>query len=147
MLMRMRSTLVLASVFAGACASLPTASTSDLRQHVIETERSFAQTMARRDFTAFTSFLAEDTLFFDGERALRGKAQVAADWKKFYEKPEAPFSWEPAQVEVLDNGTLAISSGPVRNAQGKVVASFTSIWQRQNGGWRIIFDKGNKVCD
>lgn len=26
---------------------------------------------------------------------------------------EAPFSWEPAQVEVLDSGTLALSSGPV----------------------------------
>jgi ketosteroid isomerase-like protein len=145
--MRIRSTLALAGAFAAACAALPNASTADLRQQVIATEKGFAQTMARRDFAAFTSFLAEDTLFFDGERPLRGKAQVAADWKKFYEKPEAPFSWEPAQVEVLDNGTLAISSGPVRNAQGKVVASFTSIWQRQNGGWKIIFDKGNKACD
>lgn len=122
----------------------PTA--SDLRQQVIDTERGFAQTMARRDFAAFTSFLAEDTVFFAGDRPLRGKAQVAADWKKYYEKPGAPFSWEPAQVEVLDGGTLAISSGPVRNPEGKIFATFTSIWQRQNGGWKIIFDKGNQIC-
>ena len=146
--MRTRSIFALAGgCIAVACATVPIASTADLRQQVMDTERGFAQTMARRDYAAFTSFLADDTVFFDGDRALRGKAQVAAAWKKFYEKSEAPFSWEPKQVEVLDNGTLAISSGPVRNAQGKVFASFTSIWQRQNGEWKIIFDKGNKACD
>jgi ketosteroid isomerase-like protein len=145
--MRIRLILALACVYlAGACMRLAPPTASDLRQQVIDTERGFAQTMARRDFAAFTSFLAEDTVFFAGDRPLRGKAQVAADWKKYYEKPGAPFSWEPAQVEVLDGGTLAISSGPVRNPEGKIFATFTSIWQRQNGGWKIIFDKGNQIC-
>jgi ketosteroid isomerase-like protein len=145
--MRIRLILAFACVYlAGACTPLAPPTASDLRQQVIDTERGFAQTMARRDFAAFTSFLAEDTVFFAGDRPLRGKAQVAADWKKYYEKPGAPFSWEPAQVEVLDGGTLAISSGPVRNPEGKIFATFTSIWQRQNGGWKIIFDKGNQIC-
>ncbi|MGH6608826.1 MAG: YybH family protein, partial [Burkholderiaceae bacterium] len=131
-----------------ACAvTQPAPAPSNLRQQVIDAERGFAQTMARRDFVAFTTFLADDTVFFDGDRPLRGKANVAADWKKFYEKAEAPFSWEPKDVEVLDEGTLAIGSGPVRNPQGKIVATFTSIWQLQDGAWKIIFDKGGAFCN
>lgn len=147
--MRVRSLFPVAVIsLVVACSMVtPTPAPGDPRQQVMDAEAAFAQTMARRDFAAFTSFLADDTVFFAGDRPLRGKAQVAADWKKFYEKPEAPFSWEPKQVEVLEHGTLAISSGPVRNPEGKIVATFTSIWQRQNDGWKVIFDKGSAVCN
>jgi hypothetical protein len=50
-------------------------------------------------------------------------------------------------VEVLDSGDLALSSGPVRDASGKLIATFTSIWRREAPAtWRIVFDKGNPVC-
>jgi len=69
-------------------------------------------------------------------------------WKRFYEEPGAPFSWSPGQVEVLSSGTLALSAGPVYDPQGKQVATFTSIWRLEAPGvWRIVFDKGNDVCD
>ena len=59
-----------------------------------------------------------------------------------------PFSWEPEQVEVLDSGTLALSTGPVYDPNGKLIATFTSIWrQEMPGKWRIVFDKGNPVYD
>ena len=49
---------------------------------------------------------------------------------------------------MLDSGNLALSSGPVRDPSGKLVATFTSIWRQEGPGtWRIIFDKGNDVCD
>ena len=119
-----------------------------LRQQVEDTERAFAATMADRDHNAFTSFLSEETVFFSGEAPLRGKQQVADAWKPYFEGPDAPFSWEPQQVEVLDSGTLALSSGPVRDPDGKLVATFTSIWRLDaSGNWRIIFDKGNRACD
>jgi len=72
---------------------------------------------------------------------------VADWWKRYYEGPDAPFSWEPEDVEVLDSGTLALSSGPVRDAKGALIATFTSIWRLEDSGkWRIIFDKGNQAC-
>jgi hypothetical protein len=75
------------------------------------------------------------------------KRQVADWWKRYYEGPDAPFSWQPEDVEVLDSGTLAISSGPVRDPKGALIATFTSIWRLEDTGtWRIIFDKGNQVC-
>jgi hypothetical protein len=51
-------------------------------------------------------------------------------------------------VEVLPSGTLALSSGPVRDPSGKVTARFSSIWRLEAPGqWRIIFDKGERVCN
>jgi ketosteroid isomerase-like protein len=118
----------------------------DLRKEVFETERAFAKTMAARDHAAFATFLAKEAVFF-GAGVLRGAEAVAAGWKKHYEGPAAPFSWEPEQVEVLESGTLALSSGPVRDPAGKVVATFSSIWRREGPAtWRIVFDKGNPVC-
>lgn len=60
---------------------------------------------------------------------------------------DAPFSWELEEVEVLDSGSLAIRSGPVRDSKGALIATFTSIWRLEDAGkWRIIFDEGNRAC-
>jgi ketosteroid isomerase-like protein len=126
-----------------ACSTAPTADRVSLERQVADTEIAFARTMADRDHAAFTRFLAEDTVFFSGPTPLRGKVAVAAWWKRFYESPKAPFSWKPDKVEVLDNGQLAMSTGPVFDDSGKAVASFTSVWRQESPGvWRIIFDKG-----
>jgi len=145
----------LAAAFAtlAGCASVPAPIASAqglaaLREQVFATERAFARTMAERDFAAFTSFVSEEAVFFTGPTPLRGKAQVAAGWKRFFEKKEAPFRWEPAEVEVLDSGSLALSSGPVHDPAGKQIATFTSVWRQEAPGvWRIVLDKGDAACD
>ncbi len=135
------------AAIAGCTNMTPKPSTADLQKQVADTERAFARTMADRNHAAFVSYLADETIFFTSKSALRGKQAVADFWKKFYEGP-APFSWEPQTVEVLDSGTLALSSGPVYDPQGKNFATFTSIWRLEAPGtWKIIFDKGNEVCD
>ena len=120
--------------------------TEALERSLADTERAFAKTMADRDHAAFAGFLAKEAVFFTGQKPLRGAEAVAAWWKRYYEGPDAPFSWEPEKVEVLDSGTLALSTGPVRDPAGNVVATFTSIWRREAGRWRIVFDKGNEAC-
>ena len=143
-----RSVIVVATLVAG-CAAVP----ADLRrgsarEDVAATERAFAATMAARDHAAFTAFLAPDAVFVSGTRTLRGRSEVAAAWRRFYDRPEAPFSWEPETVEVLDSGTLALSTGPVRDPRGKLIARFTSIWRLEAPGiWRIVFDSGADACD
>ena len=123
-------------------------SLKDPRLTVEETERAFADTMAQRDFEKFKSFLSEEAVFFSGETALRGKQQIADAWEAYFKEPQAPFSWEPESVEVLESGTLAWSTGPVYDAEGKVVATFNSVWQLDaSHQWRIVFDKGNAACN
>ena len=114
-----------------------------LQRQVADTERSFARSMAERDPEAFASHLGDDALFFSGTGVLRGKAAVAAGWRRFFDGKDAPFSWAPDQVEVLADGTLALSTGPVIDAQGKLIARFNSVWRLDAPGtWRIVFDKG-----
>ena len=140
--------LVLAALASTACATAPRPDRAALAEQVRDTERAFAATMARRDHTAFAAFLSEETVFFGGKGPIRGRAAVAERWKGFYEGPEAPFSWEPATAEVLDSGTLALTSGPVHDPQGKLIGTFTSIWRLEAPDtWRIVFDKGCEVCD
>ncbi len=126
----------------------PVLAESPLREQVLETERAFARTMAERDFEAFQLFLADEAVFFSGEGVLRGRQQVAAAWSAYFEGAEAPFSWAPRVVEVLDSGALALSSGPVFGPDGTCVATFSSVWRREaSGDWKIVFDKGSPHCE
>jgi ketosteroid isomerase-like protein len=79
---------------------------------------------------------------------MRGKSAVAAGWKRFFDGPSAPFSWQPAEVEVLASGIMGFTSGPVYDPQGRRIGTFNSVWQRQpDGSWKIIFDKGCPPCE
>ena len=137
------------TVLLAGCALAPTQSDpARLEREVDAVERAFAQTMADRDLQEFASFLSEEAVFFSGSIPLRGKQRVIEAWQEYYESPDAPFSWGPETIQVLESGKLALSSGPVRNPDGVTVATFTSIWRLEAPGvWRIVFDKGNAVCD
>jgi ketosteroid isomerase-like protein len=135
-----------AALLAAIMVSAQAADPATGRQ-VMDTERAFAASMADRDFEAFKSFLSAETIFFSGETAMRGAERVAEAWEPYFDGPDAPFSWEPKTVEVLDSGSLALSSGPVHDPAGNLVGTFTSIWRLEAPGqWRIIFDKGNPAC-
>jgi len=134
------------AVLAGL-APAPRATNEQLAEQLRQTETAFAKTMADRDHAAFTSFLAAETVFM-GRTTLRGKATVAAAWKRYYEGPQAPFSWKPDRVEVLDSGTLGMTSGPVFGETGQRSGTFNSVWRREKDGqWRIVFDIGCPSCE
>lgn len=117
------------------------------QQQVEQTERAFARSMAERNLEAFASFVSEEAVFFGDRGPLRGRQAVRDGWAPYFATPAAPFSWEPDQVEVLPSGTLAFSSGPVRNAAGAVIARFNSVWRLEQvvpqPVWRVVFDKGS----
>ncbi len=117
--------------------------TQSAQAQVTAAERAFAKAMADRSLEDFAGYLSEEATFF-GQETLRGKREVVAGWTPFFEGAQAPFSWEPDQVEVLASGTLALSTGPVRDPTGKVVARFNSVWRQEAPGvWRVVFDKGS----
>lgn len=144
MAIRVGIVLLTVALATGAAAQ----SNVDLTEQVRQAESGFAKSMADRDHAAFTSYLARDAVFFDSTSVQRGKAAVAAAWKPLFEAAQAPFSWEPAEVEVLDSATLAMTSGPVYDASGKRIGTFNSVWRReQDGSWKIVLDKGCPPCD
>ncbi len=122
-------------------------SLAELTEQVRATEIAFAKTLADRDVKAFTSMIAPDVIWL-ADKPLRGPAEVLTRWQKFFDAPQPPFSWAPETVEVQEGGKLALSTGPVVDAAGKRVATYTSIWRREESGkWLIIFDSGCDYCD
>jgi ketosteroid isomerase-like protein len=119
------------------------AATTALQRQVFAAESSFAASMAQRDAKAFAALLSPEAIFFADTTVLRGKAAVVEGWRPFFVGPAAPFSWKPKVIEVLASGTLALSSGPVYDPNGKQIGTFNSIWHREpDGSWRVVFDKG-----
>ena len=114
------------------------------QQQVFAAERAFAKSMADRNVSAFATHVSDEAIFFNGASVLHGKKEVLATWSRFFKGKTAPFSWEPDRVEVLQSGTLALSTGLVRDPNGKVIGRFNSIWRREAPGvWRVVFDKGS----
>ncbi len=132
-----------------AFAMLAVAATNaELAEQVKQAEIGFAKTMADRDHTAFASFLAPDAVFMAGPRAQRGAPAVAKGWQRFFEGKDAPFSWAPETVVVLDSGSLALSTGPVLDASGKRIGTFNSIWRKEKSGkWKVVIDNGCPPCN
>ena len=143
----MKKILILTALLAFALTWAAAANTAELASQVRETEKAFARTMADRDWAVFKAFIADEAVFLGSRSVLRGRDAVAEGWKPFFAGTAAPFSWAPEQVEVLESGTLALSSGPVLDAEGKRTGTFLSIWRLEaDGRWRIIFDKGCPPC-
>jgi ketosteroid isomerase-like protein len=151
-----RLAVLLATVWLGACASGPkthspapplaTPTRPTAQQEVFATEKAFAKSMADRDFSVFVRFLSRDAVFFSSSGLERGVTQIAEAWQPYFKDKVAPFSWAPDSVEVLPSGDLAWSTGVVV-VNGNIVGRFNSIWRREAPKtWRIVFDKGERVC-
>lgn len=144
-----RVMLAAAATGLGGCATgaAPAGDRDSWVREVTEAETAFARSMAERKLAAFAAFVADDAVFLNGGRPLRGKPAVLAHWARFFEGAQAPFSWRPELVEVLESGRLAQSIGPVSAPDGRVVARFYSTWRREGDGrWRVVLDNGDAVC-
>jgi ketosteroid isomerase-like protein len=141
---RRAALIVLAGGAAAGCAATPTPIDLDLLQREVwNTELSFARSMAERDFSAFGRHLSEHAVFWSGGQVQRGKVAVLQSWRRFFDGAQAPFSWQPDEVVVIGDGSLAQSSGPVRDSQGQLIARFRSVWRREaDGRWLIVLDRG-----
>lgn len=140
--------VILSALAAGCVATAPVRTREESVRQVTEAETAFAKTMADRDHAAFMRFVADDAVFLNGGKPLRGKAAIGEHWKRFYSGSAAPFSWKPELVEAVGLGGLAQSIGPVSAPNGKVIARFYSTWRLEpDGSWRVVFDDGYDVCD
>lgn len=130
-----------------ACATKsPRLAQAEAVEQVRAAEASFAATMARRDLNAFASHIAEDAVFINGGKPLRGKLTIVEHWSQYFKNPAPPFAWRPEIVEVGARATLGYTEGPVTVGEA-VIARFYSTWQLQpTGDWLVVFDNGNSQC-
>jgi len=116
-------------------------------------EIGFSQSVENQDIDAFRSFIDVDARFI-GSGVLRGVDQVAEAWSVFFATDGPRIKWRPQFVEVLENGTLALSRGPYKSvsvdADGNVSenwGTFNSVWRlNEDGEWRVVFDAGSPAA-
>lgn len=110
-------------------------------EQVRDAELAFAKAFANRDKAAFFAMVADDATFLSGGTTSTGKQKVIESWSRYFEGPEAPFSWAPDRVSVSADGNLGLSTGPVYGADGSHGGDFISTWRRDaNGKWKVVFD-------
>lgn len=116
-------------------------------------EISFSKSAEQRDFAAFRSHIDDDARFV-AATVRRGVDNIAEGWTVFFTADGPTIKWRPQFIEVLENGTLALSRGPYRvttnDAAGNTVenwGTFNSIWRlNDDGQWRVVFDAGSPAA-
>jgi ketosteroid isomerase-like protein len=146
-LARSLSAFALAAAAASALAhegaqALTAAQLEALAAEVTAAETAFAKTMADRQLDRFAEFVAADAVF-SGAALLIGRPVIVDKWRPLFDGPRAPFSWAPDKVTVAADGRTAVSTGPVRDPEGRVISRFMTIWRKDTDGrWRAAVDQG-----
>lgn len=94
-----------------------------LAGQVRETERAFAKTMVDRDHAAVVSFLADETVFLGDPQTFRHR-RGRRSMEGVLRRHAGAVLVETRARGSPDSGTLALSSGPVRNPAGARVGTF-----------------------
>jgi len=138
------------------CLPLALASTAmaDAVDNVRCQEIRFSQSVETQNAELFASFIDADARFVGGVVS-RGPEAVAAAWSIFFTEDGPKIKWRPQIVEVLEDGTLALSRGPykmtVTDEAGTVSerwGTFNSIWRLQDdGSWRVVFDASSPAAE
>jgi len=113
-------------------------------------EIAFSKSVETRDADLFASFIDADARFV-GNSVLHGPAAIAEAWGVFFSADGPSILWRPQFVEVLDEGTLALTRGPYRmlskdeqGVESENWGTFNSVWRlHEDGQWRVVFDAGS----
>ncbi|MEO6041622.1 MAG: hypothetical protein ABIP41_06960 [Croceibacterium sp.] len=142
----LRLTLLCAAAALASCATGPPrlspAAFGDARAEpgrVVAAELAFARlALEKGQWTAFAETSTVDAVMFVPQ------AVNAHDWLKGRANPPATVTWQPAQVWVSCDGSLAVTKGPWQRLSG--VGYFTTVWQRQrDGGYKWVMDQGDSL--
>ena len=106
----------------------------------IDAERAFvtdAHTIGQ--WAAFRKWSADDAVIFAPQPENAHAALKDAP------EPKVAIFWWPGKSFVSCDGNLAVNTGPWVRQAGKKVGFFTTVWRKQGGEWRWIYDGGGDL--
>jgi ketosteroid isomerase-like protein len=125
------------------------ADTSELKQEVMEADRSFSKMASEKGIAEAFIFYADEKVIKpgDGRQPIVGKYALMQSYKN--NPPKYSLTWEPLKAEA--SGDLAYTFGGytliTKNQAGKdttLYGNYVSIWKRKrDGSWRYVLDTGN----
>jgi hypothetical protein len=89
-------------------------------------------------WAAYRLFAADDALLFTPQPTL------AKAWLMGRAEPPVAVKWQPYEVWMSCDGSLAVTKGAWQRPNG--VGYFTTVWQRQNNGdYKWVLDQGDAL--
>jgi len=114
-----------------AAASVPTA---------VDAEQAFARDAQRiGQWSAFRKWAGRDAVMFTPQAAW------ARDALKDRKDPPKAIRWRAADSFVSCDGRTAVNTGPWTRQDGRPGGYFSTVWQRENSGWRWAYDGGGPL--
>ena len=103
----------------------------------VDAEYDFARDAQRMgQWTAFRKWADRDAVMFTPQ------AVWARDYLKDKKDPPRSIRWWPARSIISCDGRTAVNTGPFVSGDGKRHGYFTTVWQRDKGMWRWVYDGG-----
>jgi len=135
-----------------ALMALAVSAHAELDDEVRCREIRFSKSVESGNRELFASFIDADARFVSGS-VTRGPEEIATAWAVFFDPGGPSIKWRPKYVEVLEDGTLALSRGPyrlvARDEDGNETehwGTFNSVWRlNADGQWRVVFDAGGAL--
>lgn len=103
----------------------------------VDAEYAFARDAQRTgQWTAFRKWAHPDAVMFTPQ------AVWARDFLKSRNNPPKSVEWWPDRSFVSCDGRTAVNTGPAFRPDGTHYGRFTTVWQRDKGQWRWVYDNG-----
>lgn len=124
-------TLLLAAT---AAAASPDATTA------IDAEYAFARDAQRMSqWSAFRKYADRDAVMFTPQ------AVWAHEFLKNRKDPPHSVNWGPDKSITSCDGRMSVTTGPWVAVVGPAQGYFTTVWQREGGDWRWVYDAGEDL--
>lgn len=132
-------------LFAAAGTLAEKTETTTNAKSLAEAERAFAhEALEKGTRTAFINALSEDgTIFEPGPQHGKSTLRTAKD-------TGGVLVWETVLAVVASSGEFGYTTGPwsskksLADKEPSAFGHFASIWRRENGKWKLLFDLGSK---
>jgi len=107
---------------------------------IVAAELGFARMAQEKgQWTAFAEYAADDALMFVPQMV------NAKDWLKQQKDPPQSVAWQPHQVWMSCDGSMAVTKGAWQ--RGDRAGYFTTVWQRQaNREYKWVMDQGDVLA-
>nr|WP_166178267.1 hypothetical protein [Altererythrobacter segetis] len=107
---------------------------------VVAAELAFARAAQEKgQWAAFRQFAADGAVMFTPQPT------QAKTWLKGRAEPSVAVKWQPYEVWMSCDGSLAVTKGAWQRPNG--VGYFTTVWQRQkNGDYKWVLDQGDALA-
>ena len=105
----------------------------------VDAERAFARDAQRiGQWTAFRKYADETAVMFTPQ------AVWAQNFLRNRPNPPKAVKWWPDRSFVSCDGRTAVNTGPAFRPNGAHYGRFTTVWQREKGQWRWVYDNGSQ---